>query len=646
MKNKLTIVLFFILCHSGTLFAVNRFIKTASSVDYGNQIRIVATSNDGWATFSLDSLKLTQFTKCGDVLWSKQVIVPNTNIGLGDFISTSNGNFLLLTRYNNGNEYCSLVTKIDASGNIIWSRSYEQPQFNQFPYTLSENNQGNFLVFANIQHNTTNQVFNMLIKFDSNGNQIATNFYDHGGIWGSTIATSDGGALLRTGSLFVKVNTTGAVQWTSIVSSSTYNYFSPVEVNDGYIFTGYNTGGNKICFMKIDKLGNEVWGGKIETDFSGSPPFLKPLPNGNFACVMRKNNYVSVFEFDKNLDVIRTGSVSLATSGMSIFNTDICFTSSGVPVLGGIATGGNLCIAKFDLNFGTDCSITAPSIQKNVVPIIQTFSSTTTSSNPVNVIAKNYATAPFSITFNTICATAKLLDLGNDTVLCKNTFITLQNLTSDVFDFYQWSTGETTPSITVSQPGVYWLLVSDECNLNSKNDTVWITVLPSIAPNLGPDKYICPEESILLSAPQCTNCVYTWSNGSETENIEIDSAGVYWLAVDNGNGCINTDSILISHSKCDCSFYIPNAFTPNGDGINEIFKPVYDCEILNYSMQLYNRWGQLIFESENPNSGWNGTYQNQKTPEGVYVYRIKYSPVIRGIKTGIEIKTGRVVLLK
>lgn len=72
------------------------------------------------------------------------------------------------------------------------------------------------------------------------------------------------------------------------------------------------------------------------------------------------------------------------------------------------------------------------------------------------------------------------------------------------------------------------------------------------------------------------------------------------------------------------SFYIPNTFTPNGDGLNDTFGIA--GEALNeFRMQIFNRWGQLVFESGNPNERWDGTFRGDKVSEGVYVYKVTAS---------------------
>ena len=69
------------------------------------------------------------------------------------------------------------------------------------------------------------------------------------------------------------------------------------------------------------------------------------------------------------------------------------------------------------------------------------------------------------------------------------------------------------------------------------------------------------------------------------------------------------------------SLYVPNSFTPNGDGLNDTFG-VYGESIKNYRMQVFNRWGQVIFESNNVTEQWDGTYNGRFVPQGAYIYKM------------------------
>jgi gliding motility-associated-like protein len=125
---------------------------------------------------------------------------------------------------------------------------------------------------------------------------------------------------------------------------------------------------------------------------------------------------------------------------------------------------------------------------------------------------------------------------------------------------------------------------------------------------------------------------YLWSpaNGlsdptSSSPVVRINATTTYHLAVTTTQGCMVEDSITVFVSKGDggSGFPVPNAFTPNGDGKNDCFGVKYWGDVSDFSMNLYNRWGDLVFRSDNPMQCWNGFYKGQLQPGDVYVYIIK-----------------------
>jgi len=113
--------------------------------------------------------------------------------------------------------------------------------------------------------------------------------------------------------------------------------------------------------------------------------------------------------------------------------------------------------------------------------------------------------------------------------------------------------------------------------------------------------------------------------GDTTKDAQhsFDSAGTKYvtLEVTNAAGC--TDKITLKVYIQDKTYiFVPTAFTPNGDGLNDIFKVVSD-DIINLQMQIYNRWGERIFESDNQNDGWDGTFKGVPVEDGAYLYLIQ-----------------------
>ena len=137
--------------------------------------------------------------------------------------------------------------------------------------------------------------------------------------------------------------------------------------------------------------------------------------------------------------------------------------------------------------------------------------------------------------------------------------------------------------------------------------------------------------------------IYVWNTGDSSRTILPQQEGIYTVTITNAGGCKSTSEVQVLWSGK--AFVLPNAFSPDGDGLNDVFKPIrrYDL-IKQYHLMIFNRWGQQIFETENPDSGWDGTYNGQASPRGIYVYTIVYKayPDITKTKT----KKGSFTLIR
>ena len=96
-----------------------------------------------------------------------------------------------------------------------------------------------------------------------------------------------------------------------------------------------------------------------------------------------------------------------------------------------------------------------------------------------------------------------------------------------------------------------------------------------------------------------------------------------------------------------CKFFVPNAFSPNEDGKNDVFLPGFgaDCTLATYNLRVFNRWGMLVFESLALETGWDGEFRNEPAPQGAYLYSIQYTLEGDG-KSDIQIQSGEVILLR
>ncbi|HRI60571.1 MAG TPA: gliding motility-associated C-terminal domain-containing protein [Saprospiraceae bacterium] len=154
--------------------------------------------------------------------------------------------------------------------------------------------------------------------------------------------------------------------------------------------------------------------------------------------------------------------------------------------------------------------------------------------------------------------------------------------------------------------------------------------------NLGTrDTFVCLGTSVNLyiDSLDCISRI-NWSTGDETAQIRIDSQGVYWAEIHAGS-CSTKDSLRVHYIPCNgepCVIF-PNAFTPNGDDINDFFRPLVYCgDMVMQKVWIYNRWGQLIFNNTDPGKiAWDGTLGNDEPASSdVYVWRCVFQNVIDG----------------
>ncbi len=152
------------------------------------------------------------------------------------------------------------------------------------------------------------------------------------------------------------------------------------------------------------------------------------------------------------------------------------------------------------------------------------------------------------------------------------------------------------------------------------------------------DTTVCLNASLLL-APGMEGISYT-INGVPANEVMIKNEGLYTIMATDIYGCQKLFATQVVAQNCiDCDAFIPNAFTPNGDGLNDVFRARIDCSVTKYHCRIFNRWGKIIFSSNNPQTGWNGAVGGTKMPAGSYVYFIEYTTaagrkkIVKGVFT-------------
>jgi gliding motility-associated-like protein len=186
---------------------------------------------------------------------------------------------------------------------------------------------------------------------------------------------------------------------------------------------------------------------------------------------------------------------------------------------------------------------------------------------------------------------------------------------------YLWSTGETSPSIEVSTPGVY--AVTAFFNNCSYTHEVELSV--------GPERPVfrtlefCEGSNQYLEIPAGGGSWYSWCTGETTQGITIQDGGEYCFEYADENGCLQEGHITATLNAYSPSVFIPNAFTPDGDGMNDAFRAEGDG-IREFELTVWNRWGDEIFRSADIQAYWDGSWQGQEhyVQNEVYTYQVKY----------------------
>ena len=175
-------------------------------------------------------------------------------------------------------------------------------------------------------------------------------------------------------------------------------------------------------------------------------------------------------------------------------------------------------------------------------------------------------------------------------------------------------------------------------------DTVTYTagVLPVV--ELGADQYVCEGQNVVLlgSAP-FPGADYLWQDGSTETSFIATETGDYEVSVSNECGAV-VDQIYLEFQDCG-NVYIPNSFTPNGDGQNDVFYPSTDQEFIEYGFWIYDRWGTMVFKTNIPKTGWDGMINGKPAAVGTYVWKISYVSSFQGLGERIE-RSGDFMLVR
>ena len=258
----------------------------------------------------------------------------------------------------------------------------------------------------------------------------------------------------------------------------------------------------------------------------------------------------------------------------------------------------------------------------------------------VNVLCHTPDTQTYEITVSEL----KKAVLGNDTSICRGSELVLNAGAGANVAYYWKHNGSTDSVVTISSPGWYWVELNpkgcrsiDSIRIDFKYD-VWI--------DIGGEYFLCEDDNDLIKLDAGKDFdTYKWlPTGDTTQWIHVNKVDSYFVIVEDFRGCKGEDGTVVRR-RCKPFLFFPTAFSPNGDGLNDNYLPIGQ-DVVDYQLEIYNLWGELVFSSTDIARGWNGTFREELSPIGQYLWTCSYTGFINKQATKLYFESGYLILTK
>ena len=218
------------------------------------------------------------------------------------------------------------------------------------------------------------------------------------------------------------------------------------------------------------------------------------------------------------------------------------------------------------------------------------------------------------------------VELGENILACEDVPVELIAEILDVEYYWNGLQGEQS-YISTDEESVTLLVIDSETGC-SGTDKLFVERKSAPELSVTPFIQLCPEE--ILELPyNALGADSVMLFGSRIDELFIPEEGDYELTAVNECG-FDFQTVSAELVNCLCNVYVPNTFTPNGDGLNDELFVRVDCDYTDFEFRIFNRWGDVLFETEDPTLPWLGANNGGEyfVPDGVYLYTLSYTSII------------------
>lgn len=605
-------------------------------------------------------------TDCkGNVVWEKYFgvtqTIANTNARV---IITQSNDLVMINNLGGYQNYIGLAVRLTMQGSILWQKEFDLSSSSDALNDVKETSDQHLIFTGSNQ--TTSDV--SLIKTDAQGNLIWHKSFGNNGQYddGYALTTTQDGGYLVTGryismgtfnALLLKTDSSGTLQWLRCYGDTNQHMhgYDVKELANGEILMVGSTTLLKPSYqsyadnfiMKLNAQGDTLWT-KI---FYGTPDQFENISSiivdaqGNYLLGMSTASYPTVgfvpnknglVQFDSNGNLM---FAKLYNNGSSHY-TRISGCSDGTVLLSSFGNkyggpiGFQTLLVKTDTNYLSGCFDQDVTSSTTVTSKAFKVTQPTPSLQVGATLSANGSSFNLFIVDSVLCETHPVLHANftyadtciSDSVFFQSTSVGASN--------YSWHFGDGSSATSnmvkhqYAQPGTYvvTLFTDNGCFQDSISQTIHIQEKPSSL-FLGNDTIICSSSAVYLNAN--SNYPILWNTGDTSHTIIVSTAGIYTAEINSGACGFFSDSIEIQTEICSdttkgCEVFIANAFSPNGDQVNDdIGIRTNNLAIELDYMEIRNRWGNLCFSSSDISLRWDGKINGREAASDTYYYFIR-----------------------